>query len=67
LLLVAFLVPTALFMHNFWRETDQQARYLEQIQFLKDIALAGASLLLVGLFAALGDELGLVIAAPLFG
>lgn len=67
LLLVVFLVPTALFMHAFWKETDQEARMAEMIHFQKDMALAGASLMLFGLFATLGDELGLVIAAPLFG
>lgn len=67
LLLVIFLVPTAILMHGFWRETDPQNRYVEQIQFFKDLGLAGASLTLFGLFALLGDELGLVIAAPLFG
>ena len=66
LLLAVFLIPTALLMHQFWKETDPQAKQMEQIQFSKDIALAGASLMLVGLFAALGDQLGLVIAGPLF-
>lgn len=67
LLLVAFLVPTAVLMHAFWRESDPQSRQLEQIQFLKDLSLAGAALALLGLFAVLGDELRFVIAGPLFG
>jgi uncharacterized membrane protein YphA (DoxX/SURF4 family) len=67
LLLIIFLVPTAVFMHSFWRETDPQARMMEMIQFSKDMALAGASLALLGLFAKLGDDLGLVITPPLFG
>lgn len=67
LLLVIFLVPTALTMHAFWRETDEQARYLEMIQFFKDMSLAGAALMLLGLFAELGEDLGLVITQPLFG
>jgi len=66
LLLAVFLVPTALLMHGFWKETDPQGRQMEQVQFSKDLALAGASLMLLGLFAALGDELGLVITGPLF-
>jgi hypothetical protein len=53
-------------MHAFWKETDPQAKQLEQIQFSKDTALAGASLMLLGLFAGLGDQLGLVITGPLF-
>jgi uncharacterized membrane protein YphA (DoxX/SURF4 family) len=67
LLLVIFLIPTALLMHAFWKETDPQSRMNEMIQFQKDLALGGASLMLFGLFANLGDDLGLVIAAPLFG
>jgi putative oxidoreductase len=66
LLLAVFLIPTALLMHGFWKETDPQAKMMEQVQFSKDLALAGASLMLLGLFAAQGDELGLVITGPLF-
>lgn|SRR5690606_980914 len=67
LLLAVFLVPTAIMMHGFWRETDPQARQMEMLHFLKDISLAGASLMLIGLFAKLGDDLGLTITGPLFG
>ncbi|TDO36306.1 DoxX-like protein [Kribbella sp. VKM Ac-2527] len=66
LLLVVFLVPTALLMHGFWRESDAQAKQTEQVQFFKDTALAGASLMLFALFAYVGDDLGLVIVGPLF-
>jgi uncharacterized membrane protein YphA (DoxX/SURF4 family) len=67
LLLVVFLVPTALTIHAFWRESDPQARQMEMVQFFKDIGLAGAALTLLGLFAQLGDDLGLVMVGPLFG
>jgi putative oxidoreductase len=66
LLLVLFLVPTALIMHAFWRETDGQARQQEQVQFMKDISLAGGALLLFALFVKVGDGLGLTITGPLF-
>ncbi|WP_137872843.1 DoxX family protein [Rhodococcus sp. Q] len=65
LLLVAFLVPTAALMHNFWSESDAQARQTEMIQFNKDIALAGAALMLFAFFAHTSD-LGLTITGPLF-
>lgn len=61
-----FLVPTALLMHPFWKETDASAKQLEQVQFTRDTALAGASLMLFALFAQIGDDLGLVIVGPLF-
>ncbi|HEY8472714.1 MAG TPA: DoxX family protein [Natronosporangium sp.] len=67
LLLAIFLIPTAILMHGFWRESDQQTRLMEQVQFFKDLSLGGAALALLGLFAALGDELGLTITGPLFG
>lgn len=66
LLLFIFLVPTALLMHPFWKETDPQARQMEMIQFQKDLALAGASLLALALFASAGDDLGLTITGPAF-
>jgi putative oxidoreductase len=66
LLLVVFLVPTAVLMHPFWKETEAQAKMMEQVQFFKDTALAGASLMLFAMFAHVGDDLGLVIVGPLF-
>ncbi len=66
LLLVAFLVPTALLMHGFWKESDDQAKQLELVQFTKDLALAGAAFALFGFFAGAGHALGLTITGPLF-
>ncbi|HCT79994.1 MAG TPA: DoxX family protein [Micromonosporaceae bacterium] len=66
LLLVLFLVPTAVMMHAFWKETEPQARMMEMVQFNKDIGLAGAALILLGLFSIAGDDLGLMITRPLF-
>jgi uncharacterized membrane protein YphA (DoxX/SURF4 family) len=66
LLLVLFLLPTAFLMHNFWKETDAQAKQVEMIQFNKDIALAGGALMFFGLYAGPGSELGLTITGPLF-
>jgi putative oxidoreductase len=65
LLLFGFLVPTAVIMHAFWRESDPQARQLELVQFQKDVALGGAALLIFGLLVELGDGLGLTITGPL--
>jgi putative oxidoreductase len=66
LLIVIFLVPTALLMHAFWKESDPQARQMEMIQFQKDLGLAGAALMLFALISFAGDELGLTITGPLF-
>ncbi len=66
LLLVVFLLPTAVLMHAFWKETDPMARQGDMIHFLKDVGLAGAALMLFALFAYVGDDLGLTITGPLF-
>ena len=51
MLLFLFLVPTAVMMHDFWKEEDPQAKQMEMIQFNKDIALAGAALAFVWIFS----------------
>jgi len=48
LLLVVFLVPVAFIMHNFWAETDPMVRANQMAHFLKNLALAGAALALMG-------------------
>ena len=66
LLLVLFLVPTALLMHAFWRESDPMTLMMERIQFMKDTALAGAALIIFAFFAYAGHDLGLTLTGPLF-
>lgn len=66
LLLLIFLIPTAVVMHPFWKESDPETRQLEMIMFQKDLALAGAALMLLALFAYTGADLGLTITEPLF-
>jgi putative oxidoreductase len=66
LLLAIFLLPTAVLMHGFWKESDPQARMTEMTQFSKDTALGGAALMLFALFSYAGDNLGLTITGPLF-
>jgi putative oxidoreductase len=63
LLLTAFLIPTAILMHGFWRETDPMAKQMEMTQFNKDLALAGASLAFFWVFRA---DPGLTLTGPLF-
>ncbi|NKY87483.1 DoxX family protein [Nocardia veterana] len=65
LLLFVFLVPTAFLMHPFWKESDAQAKQGEMIHFNKDLALAGAALMLFAFFAHV-DDLGATITGPLF-
>lgn len=44
-LLALVLVPKSLLMHPFWKEQDPLTRRNETSHFLKDLALAGAALL----------------------
>jgi putative oxidoreductase len=45
-ILVVFLVVVAVVMHDFWDETDPVAQQTEMVQFAKNLALAGAALML---------------------
>jgi uncharacterized membrane protein YphA (DoxX/SURF4 family) len=47
LILVLFLIPVALMMHNFWAVQDQQQRMMEMVQFMKNLAIAGALLMVM--------------------
>jgi uncharacterized membrane protein YphA (DoxX/SURF4 family) len=47
--IVGFLVPVSLMMHRFWEVEDQQQRMPETVNFMKNMALAGAALMLMQL------------------
>jgi uncharacterized membrane protein YphA (DoxX/SURF4 family) len=49
LILLAFMIPTTLAMHQFWTVTDPMQKMNEQIQFAKNMALIGALLMLAPL------------------
>ncbi len=66
LILFVFLVPVAILMHAFWTESDARKRAMEKVQFFKDLALAGAALVVFAAFAALGSDLNPAITGPLF-
>jgi putative oxidoreductase len=48
-LLVAFLVPVSLMMHDFWKLDDAQARMADKVNFMKNMALLGALLMLLAI------------------
>ena len=45
-LLVLFLVPVTIMMHNFWAESDPAAKSLQQIMFMKNLSMLGAAMLI---------------------
>jgi len=40
-------VPTSFVMHNYWAVTDPAARVVDQVSFMKNIALLGAAWMLL--------------------
>jgi putative oxidoreductase len=67
LLIAGFLFLTAFMIHAFWKAQDPQTRQMEQIQFSKDLALAGAALVFFYTWNQLQGDAGLSITDPLFG
>jgi putative oxidoreductase len=45
--LILFLVPVTFMMHAFWKIEDPMAKMHEMVNFMKNIALLGAVLLLL--------------------
>ncbi|TDC88938.1 DoxX family protein [Actinomadura sp. 7K507] len=66
LALVPFLLVTAFVFHDFWKQESPEARQQEQLQFLKDLSLAGGALALFALYAS-DPHPGLNLVGPLFG
>jgi uncharacterized membrane protein YphA (DoxX/SURF4 family) len=64
LLLFVFLVMSAVLFHDFWKQSDAAAQQVEQVMFMKNIALAGASLVLIATFGS--EAIGWTLTPPLF-
>jgi len=47
--IVAFLIPVSMQMHRFWEVDDPQQRLNDMINFTKNMALAGAALMMMQL------------------
>ncbi len=47
LLILLFLVPTAFTMHAFWKVQEPGMKAVQQAQFLKNLSLAGAALMIM--------------------
>jgi len=45
-LLVVFLVPVTLAIHNFWAVHDPMAAQIQQVMFMKNLSMLGAALLI---------------------
>ena len=67
LLIAAFLLLITPLMHAFWKETEEQQKQLQMVNFNKNFALLGAALTLFYLWNQLQGGAGLSITDPLFG
>lgn len=65
LLIAIFLIPTAFMMHAFWKESDATAKQSESGNFFKDLALAGAALIIFVLVGS-GADFGPSITSTFF-
>ena len=65
LLLAIFLIASAFMMHNFWTIQDEQAKQGETINFFKNLALAGAALIIFVMVGS-GVDFGPAITEGLF-
>ncbi|MFM8868343.1 MAG: DoxX family protein [Ilumatobacteraceae bacterium] len=61
----ALLVLMALKMHDFWAQTDAQAKQMETIAFWKNISMAGGALFIFAVTAN-GQEIGWTLTESLF-
>jgi putative oxidoreductase len=70
-LLVLFLVPVTLTMHNFWSVADAQEAMMQRINFMKNLSMLGAALIVAyfgsgpfSLDSALGSRRALKTRGP---
>ncbi|MGD0339885.1 MAG: DoxX family protein [Bacteroidota bacterium] len=47
--LALFLIPVSFMMHNFWKIQDPQMKMGEMVNFMKNMALLGAALMLLAI------------------
>jgi uncharacterized membrane protein YphA (DoxX/SURF4 family) len=47
--LALFLIPVSFMMHAFWKISDPMQKIMEQVNFMKNMALLGAALMLLSI------------------
>ena len=58
LVIAILLFVMALKMHDFWTQTDAQAKQTEMISFFKNISMAGGALIIFAIAATEGSDYG---------
>jgi putative oxidoreductase len=59
-------IPTAYYIHGWWRYDDEQQKQSQQVIFMRNITFVGAAVALFAGFIALGDDLRYAITPALF-
>lgn len=47
--LALFFIPVTFWMHNFWTVDDEQAKMVEMVNFMKNLALLGSTLMFLAM------------------
>ena len=58
LVIATLLIVMALKMHDFWTQSDAQAKQTEMISFFKNISMAGGALIIFAIAATEGSDYG---------
>ena len=58
LVIAILLFVMALKMHDFWTQTDEQAKQTEMISFFKNVSMAGGALIMFAIAATEGSDYG---------
>ena len=66
LVVSVLLVIMAVMMHDFWKQSDPQAKQMEMIGFLKNISMAGGGLFMFAVMSLDGATYGPAITDSLF-
>lgn len=65
-MVAVFLVLAGLYFHRFWTAEDTAQRQMQAGNFLRNVALLGASLAMFAFFASAGESLRFTVTGPLF-
>ncbi|MGH3650197.1 MAG: DoxX family protein [Acidimicrobiia bacterium] len=66
LMIALWGIPTAYYIHGWWRYDDEQQKQNQQVVFMRNVAFIGGAIALFAAFVAFGDDLRYSITAPLF-
>ena len=64
--IAVLLVAMALKMHDFWAQSDAQAKQTEMIGFFKNISMAGGALFIFAAYATEGSYIGFSLTESLW-